>query len=289
MGLKDYRYDGKKKFKLSDYPTGCGVGKKEKEDILAKTLKNIDEIAALQDKLYADGRESVLIILQAMDAAGKDGTIKHVMSGINPQGVDVISFKSPSALESSHDFLWRIHKNTPAKGQIAIFNRSYYEDVLVWRVREYNKTCKMPKRCNTDDTEKFYAKRYKHIKNYEEFLYDNGCRIVKIFLNVSKDAQKARFMERIDNPAKNWKFSSSDIKERQLWDKYQEAYQLAIANTATKDCPWYILPADKKWYTRYLVSEVVLKTLKDCDPQYPELAASEKAKLAEYKEALMNE
>ena len=289
MRISNYRYDGEGKFKLSDYDTGLGKKKLDKKKILAQTEKNVAEIAALQDKLYADSKESVLIILQAMDAAGKDGTIKHVMSGINPQGVDVYSFKQPSSDELAHDFLWRIHSKTPPKGKIAIFNRSYYEDVLVARVRELNKTYQMPSRCTGMSTEKFFDKRYKHIRHYEEFLYDNGCRIVKLFLNVSKDTQKKRFMERIDNPAKNWKFSSSDGKERGMWDDYQKAYTLAIENTATKDCPWYIIPADKKWYMRYLVSEAVLKALKACDPKYPELAEKEKAKLGEYKTILENE
>ena len=289
MRINSYCYDGSGKFKLSDYDTGLGKKKLDKKKILTKTEENIAEIAKLQDKLYADSKESVLIILQAMDAAGKDGTIKHVMSGINPQGVDVYSFKQPSSDELAHDFLWRIHSKMPAKGKIAIFNRSYYEDVLVARVRELNKIYQMPERCKSMSTEKFFDKRYKHIKHYEEFLYDNGCRIVKLFLNVSKDTQKKRFMERIDDPAKNWKFSSSDVKERKLWDDYQEAYSLAIENTSTKECPWYIIPADKKWYMRYLVSEAVLKALKACNPQYPVLADEEIAKLGEYKAMLENE
>lgn len=289
MRINNYCYDGSGKFKLSDYDTGLGKKKLDKKKILTKTEENIAQIAELQDKLYADSKEAILIILQAMDAAGKDGTIKHVMSGINPQGVDVYSFKQPSSDELAHDFLWRIHSKMPAKGKIAIFNRSYYEDVLVARVRELNKTYQMPERCKSMSTEKFFDKRYKHIKHYEEFLYDNGCRIVKLFLNVSKDTQKKRFMERIDNPAKNWKFSSSDIKERKLWDDYQEAYTLAIENTSTKECPWYIIPADKKWYMRYLVSEAVLKTLKACNSQYPVLADEEIAKLGEYKAMLENE
>lgn len=289
MSLKNYCYEGNKPFKMSDFPTKDKKEKKSKDAILEKTAKNIEEIAVLQDKLYADAKESVLIILQAMDAAGKDGTIKHVMSGINPQGVDVYSFKAPSHVELSHDFLWRIHSKMPQKGKIAIFNRSYYEDVLVARVHELNKTYQMPSRCTELDTDDFFEKRYKHIKNYEEFLYDNGYRIIKLFLNVSKDTQKKRFMERIENPGKNWKFSSSDIKERALWDDYQKAYSLAIEHTATKDAPWYIIPADQKWYMRYLVSEAVLKLLKDCKPKYPTLHKAEKNKLEEYKAQLENE
>lgn len=289
MRINSYCYDGSGKFKLTDYDTGLGKKKLDKKKIFTKTEENIAQIAELQDKLYADSKEAVLIILQAMDAAGKDGTIKHVMSGINPQGVDVYSFKQPTSDELAHDFLWRIHSKVPAKGKIAIFNRSYYEDVLVARVRELNKTYQMPERCKNMSTEKFFDKRYKHIKHYEEFLYDNGYRIVKLFLNVSKDTQKKRFMERIDNSAKNWKFSSSDIKERKLWDDYQKAYALAIENTSTKECPWYIIPADKKWYMRYLVSEAVLKTLKACNSQYPALADEEIAKLSEYKSMLENE
>ena len=289
MKLKDFRYDGEKKFKLSDYPTEVKGIKEHKEELLKKTAENIAKIAELQDRLYADANESVLILFQAMDAAGKDGTIKHVMSGINPQGVDVYSFKQPSSDELAHDFMWRIHSRTPQRGKIAIFNRSYYEDVLVARVHKLNKQYHMADRCIAMDTDTFFGKRYKHIKNYEEFLFDNGCRVVKIFLNVSKDEQKRRFLERIDNPAKNWKFSSSDIKERALWDDYMNAYSLAIENTATKDCPWYIIPADKKWYMRHLVSEAVLKALQDCKPHYPKMPKKEKLHLLDYKAMLENE
>ena len=289
MSIKDYRVDGSKKMKLADFPTDSRQDKVDKQEILKKTEANLLEISQLQDRLYADGREGLIIILQAIDAAGKDSTVKHVMSGVNPQGVDVISFKNPSSEELSHDFLWRVNKVLLTRGKIGLFNRSYYEDVLVVQVHEMNKGYKMADRVVSQDTGKFFKKRYKHIKNYEEYLYDNSYRIVKIFLNVSKDEQKKRFLERIDLPEKNWKFSSSDLKERALWDDYQKVFEDVINATASKEAPWYVLPADQKWYTRYLVTEAILKTLKKMNPQYPKLPGDEQARLAECRRILMEE
>ena len=289
MGISKYRVDGSKKVKLGDFATNSKKDGVKKEDIKQKQLENIEKIALLQEKLYAEGREGLIIVLQAMDAAGKDGAVKHVMSGINPQGIDVVSFKQPNSEELAHDFLWRINRKLPERGKIGLFNRSYYEDVLVVRVHELNKGYKMAERITGQDSKEFFRKRYKHIKNYEEYLYDQSYRIVKIFLNVSKKEQKKRFLERLENPDKNWKFSSSDLSERKLWNEYQKAYELAINETASKECPWYVLPADDKWYTRYLVSGIVLKALEDIDPKFPELPDSEKAKLKEYHESLSNE
>ena len=289
MALKDFCFDGSSKLNLKKVPTDSKKEKVDKEKILAKTEKNKLKMQELQDKLYSDGKEGIIIVLQAMDAAGKDGTIKHVMSGVNPQGVKVYSFKAPNSEELSHDYLWRINKCLPKRGNIAILNRSYYEDVLVVRVHDLYKNYAMAERITKQKKKDFFEKRYKQIRNYEEYLYENSYRVVKIFLNVSKDEQKKRFLERIDKPEKNWKFSSSDLSERELWDDYQKSYELMINETSTKESPWYVLPADDKWYSRYLVSEVILKALKEASPQYPEFSEDEKARLAQCRKELEEE
>ena len=218
-------------------------------------------------------------MLQALDAAGKDSTVKHVMGGLNPQGVQVTSFKQPNSEDLSHDYLWRVHKALPPRGSIAIFNRSYYEDVLVVQVHDLQKTYKIPPRTLEDGKKAFFKKRYRQIRHYEEYLYDNGYRVVKIFLHVSKEEQRKRFLERIDNPAKNWKFSLSDVKERAHFDEYMDVFEDVIDATATPESPWYAIPADQKWYTRYLVSEIVVDTLRQCCHEYPKLNADAKAEL----------
>ena len=221
----------------------------------------------------------IIFVLLALDAAGKDGTVKHVMSGLNPQGVQVTSFKQPNSEELKHDFLWRVNKALPPRGTIAIFNRSYYEDVLVVQVHDLQKTYQMADRVLGESKKAFFKKRYRQIRNYEEYLFDNSYRIVKIFLNISKKEQKKRFLERIDNPAKNWKFSSSDLAERAHFDEYLDVYADVIDATATPESPWYALPADRKWYTRYLVSEIVLDALQQCSHAYPQLDAAAQAAL----------
>lgn len=285
--LDQYRFNGSKKFHLDKLPTDSKQDKVDKEEILKKTAKNQEKIFALQDKLYAEGKEGLLIILQARDAAGKDSTIRHVMGGVNPQGVQVYSYKQPSKEELEHDFLWRCNKNLPRRGMIAIFNRSYYEDVLVVKVRKLYKNYKMAKRCLKEG--ELIKKRYKHIRDYEEYLYDSSYRVLKIFLNVSKEKQKERFLERIDSQEKNWKFSSSDLSERAIWDEYSVAYEDAINETASKNAPWYVIPADQKWYSRYLISEAILDVLKKINPRYPELPEDEVAQLAVNREILMKE
>ena len=261
MALDKYRFDGSKKLNLSKLPTNSKKDKADKEEILKKTEENLEKMRALQDKLYADGREGLIIVLQAMDAADKDSTIKHVMTGMNPQGVEVHPFKAPSSEELAHDILWRVNNCLPRRGYIAIFNRSHYEDVLVVQVKEMNKGYHMADRVIGQSTEEFFKKRYKHIRNYEEYLYENSYRMVKIFLNVSKEKQKERFLERLDTPEKNWKFSAGDLKERELWDDYMKAYEKTINETGTPESPWYVIPADQKWYARYLVSEAILKAM----------------------------
>lgn len=286
MALKDYKFDGKKILHLNQLPTDSKKDGVRKDEILSLTGENQAKISQLQDRLYADGKEGLIIILQAMDAAGKDSTIKHVMAGINPQGVEVFSFKQPSGDELAHDFLWRVHKCIPVRGKIGILNRSHYEDVLVVQVHSINKTYHMADRITGQEDQEFFAKRYRHIRNFEEYLYDNSYRIIKIFLNISKKEQKKRFLDRIDIPEKNWKFSSSDMKERALWDQYHEVYEKVINATATKENPWYVLPADQKWYTRYLVSEIIRKTLEDMNPQYPVMTDENKAGLVDCRKAL---
>lgn len=277
--LDDCRYDGKGTFKLADHPTSAKVDKADRQRIEALMETNIERMVELQDKLYAQGTEGLVIMIQAMDAAGKDGTIKHVMSGLNPQGVEVYSFKQPSKEELAHDYLWRAICHLPKRGYIGLFNRSYYEDVLVVRVHGLWRGYAMPKRCLEMDEKDFFDQRYRQIVNFEDFLYENGYRLVKIFLNLGLDEQKKRFLARIDEPAKNWKFSAGDLDERDLWPQYMEAFEDAIGATSTKRNPWYVIPADQKFFARYLVSEAVVEALEACEPDYPQLSAEEAADL----------
>lgn len=289
MKLEDCVYRGEGKFRIEDYPTSAKVDKTEKLKFVQLTEANTEKMAALQDKLYADGREGVLILIQAMDAAGKDSTIKHVMSGVNPQGCVVHSFKQPSHEELAHSFLWRAFQHMPQRGYIGIFNRSYYEDVLIVRVHDLQRGYAMPSRCIDMDPDVFFDKRYGQIRTFEEYLWDNGYRVVKIFLNEGKKEQAKRFLARIEDPAKNWKFSEADMAERALWEEYQDAYEKAIGQTASKHAPWYVIPADQKWFARYLVSEAIVDVLKDIDPHYPEMPAEQKARLSTCREQLETE
>jgi len=248
----------------------------------------IKETAALQDALYADNRYALLIIFQAMDAAGKDGAISHSLSGLNPEGCEVFSFKQPSAEELDHDFLWRHYKALPEFGRIGVHNRSHYENVLITKVHpELLLQEKLPgiKRVKDID-KKFWKHRYESIRSFEKHLTENGTVIIKFFLNVSKEEQKQRFLQRIDDPEKNWKFSAADIYEREFWDDYMKAYEKAIQETSTESCPWYVLPADKKWFTRIAISAIILDTLKGLKLKYPVLPKEEKAKLEDAKNVL---
>jgi PPK2 family polyphosphate:nucleotide phosphotransferase len=230
----------------------------------------------------------MLIVLQGMDTSGKDGTIKSVMSGVNPQGCKVVSFKTPSPEELDHDFLWRVHQKAPSKGQIGIFNRSHYEEVLVVRVHpEILQGSPLPPEVKNDKN--IWKKRFKHISDWEEHLAENGTHILKFFLNVSKGEQKARFLSRIDEPEKNWKFAMGDVKERGHWDEYMTAYTEAIAATSTKNAPWYIIPADKKWFTRLAVSEVIVKKLESMNLHYPVVTEEHKVELLEAKKLVESE
>jgi PPK2 family polyphosphate:nucleotide phosphotransferase len=245
-------------------------------------------MSELQDTLYAQDTRALLIIFQAMDAAGKDSAIEHVMSGVNPQGVQVTSFKQPSTEELGHDYLWRCAKDMPERGRIGIFNRSHYEEVLVVRVHEgILQAQHLPDAMKNDKN--IWKQRFKQIRNYEEYLADNGTHIIKFFLHVSKEEQKKRFLARIDTPDKNWKFSMSDTKERGYWDDYMKAYKEAIENTSTDKAPWYIIPADKKWFTRLAVSEVIVETMKSMKLHYPVVTEEHKKELEEAKKMLENE
>ena len=289
MKADRYLFDGSHPCALRKLPCDSKGDHVKKEDILAKTAENLEKMAALQDAFYADGREGLVIILQALDAAGKDSTIKHVMSGLNPQGVMVHSFKQPGAEELAHDYLWRVVQHLPPRGSIAIFNRSHYEDVLAVQILDLWKNYQMPDRVLRDSREEFFHKRYRQIRQFEEYLYENGYRVVKIFLHVSKEEQGKRFLERIEEPEKNWKFSSSDLETRERFEEYTDLYEEVIRETASDHAPWYVLPADQKWYTRYLVSEILVDLLRQCDPRYPELSETERSRLAEAREVLLRE
>jgi PPK2 family polyphosphate:nucleotide phosphotransferase len=238
----------------------------------------------LQDMLYAQDRWAVLLIFQAMDAAGKDGTIKHVMSGVNPQGCQVYSFKAPSSEDLDHDFLWRCMKCLPERGRIGIFNRSYYEETLVVRVhRDFLEKQKLPPELVTKD---IWKERFQDIRSFERYLTRNGVAIRKFYLHVSNKEQKKRFLERIEEPEKNWKFSANDAKEREYWDDYMEAYEDTIRNTATKAAPWYVVPADNKWFTRVVVASAVIDALASLDLKYPKVSDAKLKELAVAKRAL---
>ncbi|MBF0649793.1 polyphosphate kinase 2 family protein [Dysgonomonas sp. GY75] len=275
------------KHKVSDYQTGytAGLNKDEAERLLTE---NTEKLAKLQDKLYAQDRYSVLVIFQAMDAAGKDGTVKHVMSGINPQGCQVYSFKQPSAEELDHDYLWRIYKCLPERGRIGIFNRSHYEDVLVAKVHpSIVLNGKLPKINKIEDIDdKFWKKRYRQINDLERHLTENGTIILKFFLNVSHEEQEKRFLARLDDESKNWKFSASDLKEREHWDDYMKAYSDMLTHTSTEDAPWYVIPADNKWFMRYAVGEIICDRINDLKLHYPVLTETAKQELEAAKRIL---
>jgi PPK2 family polyphosphate:nucleotide phosphotransferase len=261
-----------------------GIKKGDSKEILEKSVQMMVE---LQDMLYAQDHWSILLIFQAMDAAGKDGVIKHVMSGINPQGCEVHSFKAPSTEELDHDFLWRSMRRLPARGMIGIFNRSYYEEVLVVRVHpEIFQSQKIPPELVGKN---IFEKRQADIRQMEEFLGRNGTVVRKFFLNVSKEEQKKRFLERIDTPEKNWKFSAADVKERQCWDQYMDAYESMIQTTSSKESPWHVIPADNKWYTRIAVSGIIIDTLASLNLHYPKVDEKRLAQLKEVRATLMAE
>ncbi len=274
-----------KHFKLKDFDPGDTAHWKSKEHAAEALQEGIQRMAELQDKLYAQDSWAVLLIFQAMDAAGKDGIIKHVMSGVNPQGCQVYSFKAPSDLELQHDFLWRTTRDLPERGHIGIFNRSYYEEVLVVRVHpEILQSQKTPRQlCGKS----IWEERFEDIRCFERHMARSGTVIRKFFLNLSKKEQKQRFLDRLDEPEKNWKFSASDIRERKYWDDYQKAYEEMIGNTATEHAPWYVVPADNKWFTRLVVSSVVVQTLESLNLGYPKVDEVKKKDLEAAKAVLV--
>lgn len=275
-----------KKFKLKKHRpefTG-GLNQEKAEKALAK---NIARMAELQDILYAQNVHALLIIFQAMDAAGKDGAIRNVMSGLNPQGCHVVAFKQPSAEELDHDFLWRCSKALPERGRIGIFNRSHYEEVLVVRVHpQILENQQLPEKAKGRGV---WKRRFQQIRNFEDHLAGNGIHVVKFFLNVSKEEQKQRFLDRIAEPEKNWKFSAGDVKERAFWNDYQRAYEEAIAATSTENSPWYVIPADNKWFTRLAISEIIVKKLESLKLSYPKLSEDAMLELMEAKKSLESE
>jgi PPK2 family polyphosphate:nucleotide phosphotransferase len=275
-----------KKFRLKDVDPGDTLKLNSEDKPRAKEalVTGVEALAELQDKLYAQDRWAVLLIFQAMDAAGKDGAIKHVMSGVNPQGCQVHSFKSPSEEDLDHDYLWRCMKVLPNRGEIGIFNRSYYEETLVVRVHpEFLAKQKLPE-CLV--TKRIWKDRFEDIRNFEQYLTRNGVVVRKFFLHVSKKEQKKRFLERIENPDKNWKFSSSDAAEREHWDDYMDAYEEMIQNTATTDSPWYVVPADNKWFTRLVAAAAVIDTLGKLGLHYPEVGDAKLKELENAKRVL---
>ncbi|MGA7078498.1 MAG: polyphosphate kinase 2 family protein [Terriglobales bacterium] len=287
--LKRYRVEDGKHFRLKDHDPADthGLGSELKPHAKELLENGVKEMARLQDILAAQDRWALLLIFQAMDAAGKDGTIKHVMSGVNPQGVQVWSFKAPSVEELNHGYLWRCMKCAPERGRIGIFNRSYYEEVLVVRIHpQVLANEKLPPPLVTKH---IWQERFEDINNFEQYLTRNGVAVVKFFLHLSKEEQKRRFMERLDTPDKNWKFSSADVKERQCWDAYQVVFEDMIRHTASEHAPWYVVPADNKWFTRLVVSQAVVDALKAMNLKYPKVSGEERAALAEARKQLEKE
>lgn len=276
---KPFRVDDGRRFRLKRIDPGdtLRLGSEDKPRAKEALVNGIDALAELQDMLYAQDRWAVLLIFQAMDAAGKDGTIKHVMSGVNPQGCEVVSFKAPSAEELDHDYLWRCMRSVPERGRIGIFNRSYYEEVLAVRVHPaFLEAQKLPPELVT---QRIWDERFEDIRNFEQYLTRNGVVIRKFFLHVSKAEQKRRFLERLENPEKNWKFSPNDCKEREFWSDYMRAYEDLIRHTSTKEAPWYVVPADNKWFTRLVVAAAVVDTLASLGLAYPRVSREKRRQL----------
>ncbi|MBP8849762.1 MAG: polyphosphate kinase 2 family protein [Breznakibacter sp.] len=285
MKSHSFIVEGKKDIdleKISCDPSG-DFDKKSLKELLQK---NVEQLKEIQSRLYAENQWGVLVIFQAMDTAGKDDAIKHVMTGFNPQGTQVKSFKQPSSEELDHDYLWRAHKYMPERGNIGIFNRSYYEEVLVVKVHNLLKKQSLPSSTITDDV---WKQRYRQINDFEKYLLENGILTVKIFLHITKEEQKNRLLSRIDDESKNWKFAELDIAERKYWDKYQKAYAECIKYTSTKESPWFVVPANNKWYARAAVSEILSEVLNYLNPQYPMLSKEQLDKLDLYKAQLLQE
>jgi PPK2 family polyphosphate:nucleotide phosphotransferase len=280
-----------KEIKLKDWLTDDDDKPVTKADGESALKSDIQKLSEIQEKLYASNRYSVLIVIQAMDAAGKDSIIKHVMSGLNPQGVNVTPFKTPTHQELEHDYLWRHYLALPARGMVGIFNRSHYENVLVTRVHpEYILNENLPGIKSVEDIDKsFWEKRFRQINHFERILVDNGTVILKFYLHVSKKEQKKRFLDRINDPAKNWKFSAADLKERELWKEYRKAYEDVLKNTSNLLSPWFVIPADDKWFTRFIIANIIVSELSRLDLSYPQLSDRQKKELEDSKKLLTGE
>lgn len=278
MNLSDYRIPVNKKIKLEEYPSS--EGKKEDNDYIREEVipPLVEDLKKLHLKLHAEGKNGVMVVLQAIDAAGKDEAISYIFSNLNPQGMKVTPYGKPSELEQKHAYLWRMHDGEAELGEIAILNRSHYEDVIATRVNDL-----------LEDDDAGIETRYRQINNYEQYLSENGFSVVKFFFNMSKDEQKNRFLERMKQPEKQWEFSFSDIEDRNKWDKYQEAFEDMLNNTSTSHSPWYILPADDEWHTRHIITEVMTHVLQEIDPKFPVISGEDKEKLDEYIKDLENE
>lgn len=282
MGYEKFCYDGSRKFDAKKFDTAATPGAKNKQEGQKRLADNRPKLEALQEKLYADGSKGLLVVFQAMDAGGKDGTINHVFSGANPEGVTVANFKTPCNAELDHDYLWRIHAEVPPRGSIGIFNRSHYEEVLIGKVLNLPKSQNLPSEARKD----IWEKRYRHIREFEEYLTDNGIMVLKFFLHISKEEQRQRLLARLDDPAKNWKFETGDLETRTRWNDYMNAYTDMVNNTATEKAPWHVVPADKKWYARMMVSDVVVETLKGMQPAFPRVGKVKLQELAACREML---
>lgn len=286
MNTEKYRVIHDKPINLGKFSTRAP--KDFEKDITKKELtpENLEVLKVLQEKLYAENQRGIVIVLQAMDAAGKDGIIKHVLTALNPQGTPVKAFKQPSNEELDHDYLWRINKALPARGEIGIFNRSHYEDVIVTRVHNLLEKSNLPEELIEDDV---WKKRYRQINDFEKYLYENGFEVLKFFLHVSKEEQRLRLLDRVERPDKHWKFSYSDIEERKYFEKYMKTYESVLKNTSTEYAPWYILPADQKWFSRFLISEILRQKLEKMNPEFPKLSKEEESQLEEARKILKAE
>lgn len=283
VDIERYRVKEGSTVNLKKCPTGCDVkiDKSKVKSVLFPAA--IEQMKELQEKLYAQNTYGLIIVLQAMDAAGKDGTVNHVFANLDPGGVKVVSFKQPSSEEKDHDYMWRINKALPERGDIGIFNRSQYEDVIVTRIHDLIHQGQLPKDLISKN---IWEERYEQIRHWEKYLYQNGFPMIKIFLHVSKEEQQKRLMDRIFNQQKNWKFSMSDIHERQYWDQYQSLYEEILSQTSKDYAPWYVVPADNKWYTRYVVALITLQALKKINPQFPKLAPDVQQQLDQFKKLI---
>ncbi len=276
-----------KKVRLKDFDSAYTGKYKKKEEAREKLVADVARLAEYQDILYAQDSQALLVIFQALDAAGKDSAIKHVMSGVNPQGTQVFAFKGPSAEELDHDFLWRCHKALPERGRIGIFNRSYYEETIVVRVHpEFLAGQRLPELSGKED---LWKQRFEQVNEFERYLVRNGTQILKFFLNVSKEEQRQRFLARLNTPEKNWKFSLGDVSERRHWDDYQKAFEEVFNHTSTKWAPWYVIPADHKWFTHVAIADVIVAKLKSMNLKYPTVTQAHRKELAEAKRLLMSE